>query len=436
MRHIARSVVVAVVASLWVSLAVAEDWPEMQGKGRTSQWNETGVLRKFPEGGLKFTWRVSVGGGFSGPAVAEGRVFVSDYVKDERGGDERVHCLNEQTGETLWMYENRKVSYQGFDYATGPRATPTVDGDRVFVLGAAGDLYCLGVADGKLLWHVNLPERCKARPPMWGFAPAPIVYGDRVICAVNGQGDSRLVALDRATGETLWHALPPAPDLGYSAPILVHAGGVDQLIHFHVGAVVSLNPQTGEVYWQQAFDGNLSVATPVVEGDKLFVSAFYSGPLMLKLAADKPAAEVLWKGTGTNEVNTSGIHALMGTPLFKDGYLYGTCSYGQFRCINATTGERVWETMDVTEEKVRWAAGMSVRNGDVFFINNDRGELIIADLSPAGYKELGRAQLIKPTTGGAGTRELKVVNWVYPAYANKCIVTRNDEEIVRASLAE
>jgi outer membrane protein assembly factor BamB len=123
------------------------------------------------------------------------------------------------------------------------------------------------------------------------------------------------------------------------------------------------------------------------------------------------------------------------TPVIDGGHIYGICSYGQFRCLRLSTGERVWETLAVTKEKARWASGFIVRNGDRYFINNDRGELIIARLSPKGYEEISRTALIKPTSNPGNRRELVNVNWSHPAYANRHIVARNDEEIVRYTLA-
>ena len=417
-----------------VTPATTDDWPEMQGHGRRSVWDETGILREFPAAGLTVRWRAPVGPGYSGPVVAGGRVFVTDYQKRDNGGAERVICLDEQTGRVLWVYENPEAAYSKFEYNTGPRATPTVDDERVYVLGAAGDLYCLGAQSGDLRWELNLPAQFQAKIPTWGFAGAPLVYGDLLISPVGGQRNARIVALNKVTGDEVWRALPVTSDVGYSPPIIITAGGVEQLIHWVPGEVVALNAQTGELYWRQPFEGTIPVATPVVDDGRLLVSDFYKGACMIGLAADKPATELLWQRGGANEVNTEGLHALMCTPVIKDGYIYGVCSYGQFRCLNAATGERVWETLEVTGEKARWANAFIIRNHDVFFINNDRGELIIADLVPTGYRELSRAQLIQPTSPGAGARELGNVNWVIPAYANRHLITRNDEEIIRVSL--
>jgi len=179
----------------------------------------------------------------------------------------------------------------------------------------------------------------------------------------------------------------------------------------------------------------MTVAIPRQIGAQLFFTTFYDGPLMLSLDLEKPGAKVAWKGKSDSEIQTDGLHAVITTPVIIGDFIYGICSYGQFRCLKAQTGERVWESQAVTKERARWASGVIVRHGEQLFINNDRGELIIVTPSPDGYKEVSRTQLIKPTSPPQNRRELVYVNWLYPAYANKHIYARNDEEIIGVSLA-
>ena len=418
----------------------AEDWPQFRGAQRRGVWNETGILEKFPAPGLKVRWRTPVGGGYAGPAVADGRVFVPDFVRIKgSSGVERVHCLDERTGKVLWTFRGEKISYARLGHASGPRATPTVDGERVYVLGAVGDLYALDVKTGGKLWHRNFPRDLGATAPMWGFAGAPLVHGERLICLVGGKAGAKVVAFEKATGKVVWRAVADDGRTGYSAPAIISAGGVEQLIQWHGGAVTSLDPKTGKIYWQQPFKLRyaMAVAMPVRDGNRLFVSAFFEGPIMFRLADDKPRVKIVWRGKSRSEIRTDALHSLMCTPVIKDGYIYGVCSYGQFRCLDASTGKRIWETLKVVGEKGRWATAFIVRNGERFFINNDRGELIIADLSPKGYREIDRTKLIAPTTiEGANHRKLRAVNWTPPAYANRHIFIRNDREIIRASLAK
>ena len=415
----------------------AEDWPQWRGGGRAGVWHETGIVGKFPESGLKVAWRTPLHGGYSGPAVAAGRVFVTDFAPTEKkAGIERALCLDEKTGKILWSTE-WQADYAGISYETGPRATPTVDGERVYVMGGRGIMNCLEAKTGKVIWKKDFVADYGLKPPVWGTASAPLVDGPRVICVAGaGAKGATLVAFDKMTGEEKWRAIETPAEPGYGQPIFVESGGARQLIFRHSTVLLSLNPETGVIYWQVPFElrYGLSVATPVWSGSRLFVSAFYNGSLMLELDPKKPAVREVWRSGTSSEINTADLHSLISTPVFNGDHIYGICSYGQFRCIKAADGERVWESQEVTREKARWATAFIVRNGARNFINNDRGELIIADLQPDGWHEFSRTALITPDNRRGGRRELGAVNWVHPAYANRHIITRNEQEIIRASL--
>ena len=422
---------------LFAASSRAEDWPEWRGKGRLGQWNETGVVEKFPAEGLKVEWRTPVRGGYSGPAVTAGRVYATDFLPTEKkSGTERAICMDEKSGKLLWAHE-WGADYAGVSYEVGPRATPTVDEGRVYVLGARGILKCLDTKTGSEIWGKDFVADYGLIPPVWGTASAPLIDGPRVICLVGaGAKGATVMAFDKVTGKEIWRAIESPSEPGYCQPIIVNAGVTRQLIIWHPTAVFSLNPETGAIYWQQPVKirYGLTVATPVLSGRNLLVSAFYDGSLMLELDAEKPESHEVWRGHSSSEINTDNLHSLISTPAIADGYIYGICSFGQFRCLSAATGERIWETQEVTKEKARWATGFIVRSGDRYFINNDRGELMIADLKPDGYREISRTQLIQPTNKRGGRRDLGAVYWVHPAYANRHILTRNDEEMICASL--
>ena len=430
---------VAVLMLAMVFALSAEDWPEWRGKGRRGVWNETGVLEKFPESGLRIEWRVPVNTGFSGPAVSGGRIYLTDFSEvSHLKGRERTLCLDEKTGKILWT-RDWDADYTGLmeTYATGPRATPTVDGDRVYVLGAKGMLLCLDANSGAVLWKKDYVKDYGAEVPTWGFTAAPLVDANRLICLVGGEKHAKVVAFDKITGKEIWRALDSNSEPGYCQPVIVERGNARQLIIWHPLAVTSLDPETGSIYWEQPFkiQSGLSVATPVWSGPLLLVSSFYNGSMMLALDGEKPRAEMLWKGKSNSEIDTDGLHALLTAPVIVGDYIYGICSYGQLRCLKTRTGERVWESLELTKEKARWASGFLVRQGDHFFITNDHGDLIIAALSADGYHEISRTKLIKPTANPGNRREMGAVSWSHPAYANRHIVARNDTEIIRASLA-
>ena len=429
----------AVVWVLAAGAAWAADWPGWRGAERDGVWRETGILEQFTAKGLEVKWRAPVKSGFSGPAVAAGRVFVADFEYTKRpNGVERALAFDEETGRRLWSHE-WAVNYTGLatTYATGPRATPIVDGDRVYFFGAMGRLLCLRAADGKVVWERDFVKDFGTEVPVWGMSAAPLVDGPRLIALAGGEGDGKVMAFDKLTGKVLWRALSSDFEPGYSAPVIVTAGGRRQLIQWHPEGVASLDPETGKQYWEAPFRTMMgsTVVTPVWAGLRLLISSFFNGSMMLALDDAKPAARMMWRGNSNSETKPDGLHALAGNPMIDGDYIYGICAYGDLRCLRVDTGEQVWATLDVMRERARWSAAHMVRNGSRYFINNDRGELIIARLSPKGYEEISSTKLIEPTSNPGNRRELGVVNWVHPAYANRHIVTRNDRELIRASLA-
>jgi outer membrane protein assembly factor BamB len=425
---------IALIMLLAVAAPFADDWPEFRGAGRRGVWNETGIVDRFPANGLKVLWRAPVNAGYSGPAVSGGRVFLTDFVPVAGPrGTERMLCFDEKTGTLLWKQE-WDASYGEFAFTNGPHATPTVDGDRVYALGTAGTLLAMNASTGKVLWRKDFVKDFRAEFATYGFSSAPIVDGDRLIALVSHTPDAKVFAFDKMTGKEIWRALPTNGEIGESQPLLIDVGGARQLIVWDTAAVTSLNPVTGATYWTQPFRSSMNIAM-VQNGARLLMSTFYEGPLMLELDEQRPGARMLWKGNGTSELETDKLHATLATPIIDGDYIYGICSYGQLRALNARTGERIWESQVATGERARWASGQLVQHGDRVFITNDRGELILARLTPAAYQEISRTQLIKPTTDPKNRRKLGAVNWSHPAYASKHIYARNDEELIAVTLA-
>ena len=438
----------AIVTTAMLAVAMpsfADDWPQWRGAERLGVWAENGIVEELPEV-LKVSWRVPVSSGFSGPAVADGRVFITDWAEDPASrtmdGTERALALDEETGETLWIRE-WPTSYRMLmgSYAIGPRATPTVDDDRVYVVGAAGDLFCLDVETGAVIWEKHFIQEFDTFVPTWGVASSPLVDGDRLIAIAGAEPGGLVMAFDKRTGEEIWRALDVVGEMGYGQPIIIEAGGARQLIIWHAAALVSLEPETGEVYWEEEWEvaSGMSVATPVHSGDYLFVTQFYRGSLMMELDRDRTDATMLWKGQSTSEMpdESDGLHSLITTPLIIGDHIYGVGSYGELRGLDAKTGERLWMS-DRMAAQARWGTAFMVQQGDRYFVNNDDGDLIIARFTPQGYEELGRTKLIEPTSdAGYGPRRFfdRVVNWSHPAYANRHVIHRNDNEMIRVSLA-
>jgi outer membrane protein assembly factor BamB len=443
------SLVGLVILAVFPSISLGADWPQWWGTQRDGVWHETGLVEKFPPRGPTVVWRVPLGGGYSGPAVVGRRVYVTDRVriKDEAGnparntrdgipGNEAVICLDASSGKEIWKH-SYSCPYQ-ISYASGPRCTPLIEGNRVYTLGAMGDLLCLNAESGAVIWSKNIAKEYHVDPPVWGYAGHPLIDNHRLICTVGGAG-SAVVAFDKETGKEIWKGLT-SEEVGYSPPMIFEAGGKRQLIIWLSETLNSLDPETGKPYWTQAYPLDTRVQRPAVnivtvrrDATHLFISTFYHGPMMLELAANKPGVKVLWHGKSNNPNKPDGLHSLMATAVLKDGCIYGVCAMGELRCIDAATNKQLWQTYQATGGK-RSDCGTAflIPQGDRFIIFNDQGELILAKLSPAGYQEISKAKILDPNEAARG----RMVVWSHPAFANRCVFARNDKEMVCVSLAD
>ncbi|MFO0877681.1 MAG: PQQ-binding-like beta-propeller repeat protein [Gemmataceae bacterium] len=440
---------------LLASVARAEDWPQWFGPQRDGVWREQGLVERFPQGGPKVLWRMKNGGGYAGPAVADGRVYVTDRVLDagqkdpanpfsrtSSTGQERVLCLDAKTGKELWKHAY--PSKYTMSYPCGPRATPAVAGGKVYTLGAMGDLLCLDAASGKVIWSRNFVKDFDASVPVWGFTAHPLVDGDRLICLVGNK--PAVVAFDRHTGKELWRSLDTGgSEIGYCPPMIFTIAGKRQLVVWHPEAVAGLEIESGKKLWSYEWlvRANLTISTPRQIGNRLFLTAFYNGSRLLEIGEKNGNWEVqeIWKSNGRGERpgQTDKLHAIMCTPVIQGEHIYGVCSYGELRCLTLKEGKRVWSDLRASgagKEPERWANAFLVEQGDRFFIFNEKGDLMIARLSPRGYEEIDRAHILDPTGQlAAGFSSPRKVVWSHPAFADRAMFARNDQEIVAVSLA-
>ena len=420
-----------ITAVICATVADAAQWPQWRGPNRDGVWTETGVLERFEGPQLPIRWRVAVGSGYSGPTVADGRVFVTDRVK-RPSPVERVHCFDAHTGRPLWSH-SYACNYRNVGYQAGPRAAVTIDDRQAYALGTMGHLHCFDASTGNVLWQRDLYTEYQIRMPIWGIAAAPLVEKDLVVVQIGGKDDACLVAFDKANGRERWRALADKPS--YSAPIIIEQAEQRVLVCITGENVVGLNPLTGQVYWQHPFTPRkmvITIATPVLHNHYLMATSFYDGSLVVRLDPDKLAVEQVWRRIGLSERETDALHCCISTPILQGDYIYGVDSYGQLRCLDIKTGDRIWEDLTATPE-ARWSNIHMVRNGDKVWMFNERGELIISTLSPEGFNEISRTKLIEPTKGQLSQRG--GVCWSHPAYAYKRVYARNDEELVCADLS-
>jgi outer membrane protein assembly factor BamB len=430
LNKILTTVVLCIVGRQAIAAPAGMDWPQWRGANRDGVWKETGIVSKFSGPEIKVKWRVPVSKGYSGPTVADGRVYVTDRQTDEKQV-ERVLCFDAETGKPLWSHTYDCI-YKGISYPNGPRASVTVQDGRAYSLGTMGNLFCFDAKTGKILWSKDTYGEYKIRMPDWGIAAAPLVEGDLVIVMLGGE-NACLVAFDRKTGKEAWRALPDRAT--YSAPVVIEQGGKRILVCWTAARIAGLEPSTGKLLWEQPFpavegmpvDG---VGTPSREGDLLLVSSVYKGTLLMRLT-DKPGVEKVWEKAGKSPEEPDVLHSLIPTPILKGGHIYGINYFGELRCLDAKTGKRVWEETSIVP-KAMWAAAHLIQHGDKVWLFTEKGELIIAELSPKGYKEISRAKLIAPTRGQLNQRG--GVAWSHPAFAYQHVFARNDEELLCASL--
>jgi outer membrane protein assembly factor BamB len=428
----------------------AEDWPQWRGPKRDGVWNAEGVVDELPDGQLKPVWTAKIGPGYNGPTVADGRVYVMDRQTEGVQQTERILCFDSKTGRQLWSHEYQAI-YR-IDYTAGPRASVTIDNGKAYAVGAMGHFHCLDAASGDLLWQRDLNAEYEIEMPIWGIAASPLIYEQLVIQQVAGSNDATIVAFDKDSGQEVWRSLNERA--AYSSPVVIQQAGQDMLVCWTGESLSGLNPIDGEVLWSHEMkpvNMPIGIGTPSIDDDLVFVSSFYDGSLMIRAFEDRLDSQLVWRARGTNERKSGsktvqltnseltsqqpefGMHAMIGTPIVQDGYIYGVDSYGQFRCLDAQTGKRIWEDLTAVPRN-RWATIHMVRQADRVWMFNEAGELMITRLSPQGLEILSRAQLISPTKIQLSRRD--GVCWSHPAFAEKSVFARNDEQLIRVSLAE
>ena len=391
------------------------DWPQWRGEGRSGVWEGVRLPQKMTAEDVKKRWSVPVGGGYSGIAVAGGRVFTMDRSKatereaerTEKAARERVLCFDVETGKSRWAYEY-SADYGDMDHDKGPRSTPTVRGDRVYTLGAVGHLACLRAATGSPLWSIDVATKFDIKMPIWGHSVSPLIEGPLVIVQVGARPDGTVLAFDVDTGEERWRALEDRP--GYSSPIVMENRGKKQLVVWTADNIVGLVPSSGKVLWSVPFrtsSYDVAIISPVVADDRLFVSGYWDGSGAFSLGKSPP--ESSWK--------VDMPACLMATPLYRDGHLYALDKRQGVVCLDWKTGKVLWKDGHRITPKGRNPHASMVWAGTRVVILNTPGELILGEFTPSGYEEHGRVPIVGET-------------WSHPAFSGQDVFARSDTELV------
>ena len=378
----------------------AADWPQWRGIDRTGVSKETGLLKSWPEGGPKLVWTGrNLGEGHSTPSVAAGKI----YGMGLRGEDEVVWALDEKTGKELWSTRiGPGAQLQARQGGNGPRATPTVDGQLLYVLGAAGELACL-TDGGKIKWQKNLVNDFGGRVPAWGYSESPLIDGDKVVVTPGSRATS-IVALDKLTGETRWKSVIPNTSAGYSSAIVADVEGQKQYIQLMAGGVVGVNAADGQLAWR--FDAPASprgivCSTPIYRDGHVFAASGYQhGGALAKLS----------KSSATDVYFTREMQNQHGNMVLIGDFLYGAHDPSSLNCLNFKTGEVKWSSRSPGKGSI------SVADGMIYFRHERSGDTMLVEANPNEYVEKGR--LKQPERSSADA-------WPHPVIANGKLYLRD-----------
>jgi outer membrane protein assembly factor BamB len=401
MRKFVPVFVFAVCAlSAQVVVSTADDWPQWRGVNRDGISAERGLLQSWPRGGPPLAWRATgAGEGYSSFAVAGDTL----YTMGARGGDEFVMAFGTVDGKKRW--ETRLGRRFDNDRGGGPRGTPTVDGDRVYAYSASGDLAALDRASGKTLWTVNVLQRFGGSNIIWGLSESPLVLEDRILVAAGGRKGS-IVALRTADGGTLWQT--GADRAGYSSAVSHEVGGVRQAIFFTASQASGVSVDDGRMLWtyDRVANGTANVATPIVRGNRVFLSSDYgTGAALLELTArgkDVSAREVYF----TREMRNH--HA---SSVLVGDHLYGF-SAAILTAMHFDTGKVAWRDRSVGK-------GSVIAADNRLYLFSEQGVVGLTEPSPDGYREHGRFTI---ETGRWPT-------WSHPVVAGGRLFLRDQDTI-------
>lgn len=390
---------------------ISAGWPQFLGPTRNGVYAGPALADTWPKEGPPIVWQKKVGQGFSGPAVAHGRLILFHRLNDK----ETVECLDARTGKTLWTFDYPTGYQDDFGFDEGPRATPTITGGKIYTFGAEGALHCLDFATGKNLWNIDCKTRFNAPKGFFGMACSPLAEGRAVLLNIGGADGAGIVAFDQDSGKVLWKATQD--EASYSSPVAATIGGQRYALFFTRNGLVGVDPPSGKVFfqfrWRSRMNASVNAAMPVVVGDLVFISAAYqTGAALLRVR--NGALEKIWSGDDA-------LSAHYATSVYRDGFLYGYDARADIppgcnlRCVELMTG------------KVRWSengfgAGTIVLAGDQLLVLRDGGELLIAPAAPAAFKPTARAQILDN-----GVRP-------YPALADGYLFARSKDKLVCVDL--
>jgi outer membrane protein assembly factor BamB len=405
--------------ALLALFAVAADWPQWRGPNRDDISQETGLIATIPEKGPKLLWTFKDAGiGYSGPAVVGDTLYSIGSEPKEASADdevknkEYVFALDVKTGSPRWR--TAIGEYYNNGYGGGPRSSPAVDGDKLYVIGAKGDLVCLETATGKKVWSLNLVKDFKGSLPGWGFCESPLVDGDWVLCTPGGD-KGVIVALDKNTGKVVWANTEMNDRAHYSSIVTAVAAGVKQYIQMVQGGVVGLRAKDGKLLWRSPLgkNGTAIIPTPVVHNDHVFVTSGYgSGCGLIKLTpegSEGVKAEEVYSGKQMTNHH--------GGVILIEGKLYGYTDSGDgWVCLDFLTGNPVWKSKKLGKGSITFA------DGQFYCYAEKDGTCVRIKAGSPDWQETGRFSLPEQSKRRQNSRA-----WTHPVVANGKLYLRDQE---------
>jgi outer membrane protein assembly factor BamB len=403
------AVIVAIASLAGTTSAANFDWPQWRGPERTGLSRETGLLKAWPSEGPVMAWKATgLGGGYSTPSVANGRVFGSGY----RGADEFVWALDAKDGKEVWSVRTTAAERR-IGYPEGPRGTPTSDGELLYALGAGGNLVCLETATGKQRWQKDFKNDFGGRMMSdWGFSESPLVDGDQVVCTP-GSAKGTVLALNKKTGDMLWQSQEFTDRAAYASLTLVQIGGVKQYIQLTDQHVAGIGAKDGNLLWRARRPGSTAVIpTPIFHDNHVFVTSGYRvGCNLFKITPDPGGAFKAEEVYANKDMqNHHGGVVLVGE------HLYGHSDSKGWVCMEFKTGKVVWSNRGVGKGAVSFADGMLYTRSE-----GGAGPIALVEATPAGYKEISRFN--QPDRS-------KKNSWPHPVIANGKLYLRDQDVLL------
>lgn len=401
------------LASLGSPHLLALDWPQWRGPDRTAVSKETGLLKSWPKGGPKRVWLFeNAGSGYSGPAIVNGKLF----TLGTRDNNEIILILDANTGKEIRVVKLGPVLDN--DWGDGPRGTPTVDGDRVYALSGRGNLACVQIADGKILWQVTMKSLGGATPN-WGYTESVTVDGNKVLCTPGGSKGT-MAALDKMTGKVIWQSNEFTEPAHYSSIVPAKINGVSQYVQRTEKNVIGIKADDGKLLWETTFPGRTAVIpTPIVRDNLVYVTAGYGSGSKLVSIGPK------------NEVTTVYENKVMknhhGGVILVGDHVYGHGEPG-WVCQDFKTGESVWMHRGPSRKGGEEGIGkgaIGAADGMLYAVDESSGTVVLVAASPEGWKESGRFTLDPQTK----IRSSRGRIWTHPVISNGKLYLRDQDLI-------